>query len=184
MSDGVNPISVAGQRWKVRVSDFAESEVFDRLFKEGMALVEEAASYLDGPGREESRDLDRNAALTYAAESMAVTTRLMQTASWLVVQRAVRENDMSVEEAGEKKFRLGEPNAKRRRDLTDQPEALKSLVERSFAIYERVWRLDEALYSEDETESEDANPVINQMNRLRNAAENGVFDPMAVWRQG
>jgi len=64
-------------------------------------LVEEAASYLDGPGRIDSRKLNRELALVYAAESMEVTTRLMQAASWLVVQRAVREKDMRVEEAGD-----------------------------------------------------------------------------------
>ena len=73
------------------MAEFAASELFDRLFKEGMALVEEAASYLDGAGRTDSRKLNRELALVYAAESMEVTTRLMQAASWLVVQRAVRE---------------------------------------------------------------------------------------------
>ena len=41
------------------VLDFARSELFDRTFQEGMALVEETASYLDGPGRQESKSLDR-----------------------------------------------------------------------------------------------------------------------------
>ena len=41
------------------VVDFAGSEVFDRLFRDGMGLVEEAAAYLDGPGRTESRKLSR-----------------------------------------------------------------------------------------------------------------------------
>ena len=33
------------------------SERFDQVFKEGMALVERAAAYLDGPGRREARAL-------------------------------------------------------------------------------------------------------------------------------
>ncbi|RYY98514.1 MAG: DUF1465 family protein, partial [Alphaproteobacteria bacterium] len=32
--------------WKRRVVEFAGSEMFDRLFKEGMTLVEQAATYL------------------------------------------------------------------------------------------------------------------------------------------
>ena len=59
-----------------------------------MALVEETARYLDGKGREEARELPRKAAMLYAGESMRVTTRLMQAASWLLVQRAVRDGDM------------------------------------------------------------------------------------------
>ena len=72
------------------VQDFARSELFERTFREGMELVETAAVYLDGPGRQESKLLSRNAALAYASESMRLTTRLMQVASWLLVQRAVR----------------------------------------------------------------------------------------------
>ena len=56
----------------------ASSQAFAGLFKEGMALVEETASYLDGPGRQESKKLDRSAALAYATESMRLTTRLIE----------------------------------------------------------------------------------------------------------
>ena len=37
------------------IHKLAASDAFKSLFKEGMTLVEEAAAYLDGPGREESR---------------------------------------------------------------------------------------------------------------------------------
>ena len=70
---------------------FVASESFKALFREGMALVEDTAAYLDGAGREESKELPRQGALTYASESMRLTTRLMQIASWLLVQRAVAE---------------------------------------------------------------------------------------------
>src|SRR6202012_2653901 len=81
------------------VQDFASSELFDRTFQEGMELVEETATYLDGGGRQDSKMLSRSAALAYAGESMRLTTRLMQVASWLLVQRAVREGDMNPTEA-------------------------------------------------------------------------------------
>jgi len=74
-------------------------KVFERVFTEGMALVEETASYLDGPGRAVAKDLSREARLTYTSWSMELTTRLMQAASWLVMQRAVRDGDMRREEA-------------------------------------------------------------------------------------
>ena len=53
----------------------ASSQIFADLFRDGMALVEETAAYLDGPGRQESKKLERNAALAYATESMRLTTR-------------------------------------------------------------------------------------------------------------
>src|SRR5580658_2688165 len=89
------------------IAGFARSELFDRTFQEGMELVEETAAYLDGAGRQDSKLLSRNAALAYAAESMRLTTRLMQVASWLLVQRAVREGDMAPEAALDASYRLG-----------------------------------------------------------------------------
>src|ERR1700722_14343256 len=77
----------------------ASSAAFKDLFREGMTLVEEAASYLDGPGRAESRALPRPAALAYSTESMRLTTRLMQVASWLLLQRAVNEGELSSSQA-------------------------------------------------------------------------------------
>ncbi|HXI87913.1 MAG TPA: DUF1465 family protein, partial [Parvularculaceae bacterium] len=85
---------------------FVQSELFARTFREGMALVEETANYLDGAGREASRALSRSGALAYAGSSMRLTTQLMQIASWLLVMRAVREGEMNFEEARDEKFRL------------------------------------------------------------------------------
>ena len=68
-----------------------------------MALVEETAAYLDGPGRQESKKLARNGALAYATESMRLTTRLMQLASWLLLHRAVKEGEMSLAQANKEK---------------------------------------------------------------------------------
>src|SRR5579864_8818119 len=78
----------------------AASQNFSQLFRDGMKLVEETAAYLDGPGRRESKRLERAAALDYATESMRLTTRLMQLASWLLLHRAVNEGEMSLLQAG------------------------------------------------------------------------------------
>ena len=71
-----------------------------------MSLVEETAAYLDGPGREESRRLPRPPALAYATESMRLTTRLMQVASWLLLQRAVNEGELTSAQARSEKHRV------------------------------------------------------------------------------
>src|SRR6187402_2542337 len=84
----------------------ASSQAFAGLFKEGMALVEETASYLDGEGRQESKKLERSAALAYATESMRLTTRLMQLASWLLLHRAVKEGEMSLSQVNQEKTRV------------------------------------------------------------------------------
>ena len=84
----------------------AQSEAFKALFREGMGLVEASAAYLDGPGREEAKALPRMDALGYATESMRLTTRLMQLASWLLLQRAVNEGEMSQMQAAAEKNKV------------------------------------------------------------------------------
>src|ERR1700692_1526434 len=84
----------------------AASQNFSQLFRDGMKLVEETAAYLDGPGRQDSRKLDRSASLRYATESMRLTTRLMQLASWLLLHRAVNEGEMSLAQANKERAKV------------------------------------------------------------------------------
>jgi len=131
------------------LQSFTGSAMFQRTFDEGMALVEETARYLDGPGREEQRHLPRKIAMLYAGESMRVTTRLMQAASWLLVQRAVHEGDMNAEDASSDRYRLGSkeicfgggPDG-----IETLPKTLQSLLSRSDNLYRRIARLDDVLF--------------------------------------
>ena len=127
---------------------FMDAALFDRTFDEGMSLVEETARYLDGPGREESRVLPRGAALLYAGESMRVTTRLMQAASWLLIQRAVREGEMCPEAAAGERYRLGSKEicfGGRIENIELLPRTLRDLLDRSERLYRRIARLEEAI---------------------------------------
>src|SRR5438067_13530459 len=81
----------------------ASSAAFSALFREGMDLVEETAAYLDGAGRTEAKALDRSASLTYATESMRLTTRVMQLASWLLLHRAVKEGEITLNQGSREK---------------------------------------------------------------------------------
>jgi regulator of CtrA degradation len=154
------------------IQDFARSELFERTFHEGMQLVEETAGYLDGAGRQASKLLSRNAALAYAAESMRLTTRLMQVASWLLVQRAVREGDMAAEAACEDRYRLtAEPAERDPRDedaVDELPGDLIGLLDRAERLYERVRHLDKRMYVEPPAEDE-PHPVLSQIDRLKRA---------------
>jgi regulator of CtrA degradation len=134
---------------KASAMSFAGSELFRRTFEEGMAMVEETATYLDGKGRAESKLLPSKAALTYAGESMRLTTRLMQVASWLLVQRAVCEGEMTPAEAENDKYRLGAREicrGSRNEHMDVLPAKLVDLLGRSMNLYERVERLDQMLY--------------------------------------
>ena len=172
MSDlGVTALGGIGP-WRAGVvKDFASSELFDRTFQEGMELVEETASYLDGAGRQESKALDRAAALGYASESMRLTTRLMQVASWLLVQRAVREGDMEPSLACDARYRLAAETAARR-DIAASigvlPIGLLDLLERSERLYERVMHLDRRMYLDAAAEPT-PHPVLSQLAKLQAA---------------
>lgn len=156
-------------RWRVSgVQDFASSELFDRTFQEGMELVEETAAYLDGAGRQDSKMLSRSAALAYAGESMRLTTRLMQVASWLLVQRAVREGDMNPAEACQERYRLADPADERPAPADDLPAGLLQLLDRSGRLYERVLHLDRRMYKEEPVD-EAGHPVLSQIEKLQAA---------------
>lgn len=154
-------------------SRFAESDMFNKIFHEGMELVEQTATYLDGQGRTESRQLARMSAMTYATESMRLTTRLMQLASWLLLQRAVRDGEMTAGEAQKEKYRINLSEVGTRSDQAgteDLPEALGHLIDRSFGLYRRVIHLDEMLRNEDTPQERvSANPVSDHISRLRAA---------------
>jgi regulator of CtrA degradation len=164
---------------------FTGGKLFDTVFSRGMALVEETASYLDGPGRDQAKSLPREASLTYAAWSMELTTRLMQAASWLVMQKAVRDGEMRREDASARKYRIRRDEAPldaRAQQGRGMPARFLDLVTRSEALYEQICRLDEALYPTARAKGP-ANPVSEQIAALQKAAETGAFDPLMVWRK-
>jgi regulator of CtrA degradation len=136
------------------LQSFTGSALFQHTFDEGMSLVEETARYLDGPGREEQRHLPRKTAMLYAGESMRVTTRLMQAASWLLVQRAVSEGDMKIEDAQNERYRLGSKEICFGGGASEAVEALpvklQDLLSRSDDLYRRIARLDDVLFGKAE----------------------------------
>ncbi len=150
------------------VRDFSASELFRKTFEDGMAMVEETAAYLDGPGREASKTLPRRVALAYAGESMRLTTRLMQVASWLLVQRAILDGEMTPQQASQEKYRLGAREvclAPPMEGADLLPSRLQELLERSAHLYDRVDRLDQMMYRERKA----PHSLNDQLDRLANA---------------
>jgi regulator of CtrA degradation len=150
----------------------ANSQAFADLFRDGMSLVEETAAYLDGEGRQESKRLERTGALAYATESMRLTTRLMQLASWLLLHRAVKEGEMSLAQANKEKAKVklspGEYNDEENLKLL--PERLRSLIQRSKALQNAVRRIDATIHPPP-ARTERGNPVARQLGLLRAAFE-------------
>ena len=157
---------------------FQASEQFDLVFKEGMALVERTATYLEGPGRVEAKRLAAPANVLYAAESMRLTTRLLDLASWLLIRRAIKEGEISEAEAQNRRRSVSLQSPARAahvQGFSALPDGLKDFIAESDALHERIVRLDRALSIKlEEVGSEPvlANPVGAQMDRLRVAFGN------------
>lgn len=157
---------------------YTVSPQFEDLFREGMALVEDAARYLDGPGRRSSKELSGTVGLAYSTESMRLTSKLMQIASWLLVRRSVGRGEMTLEEAlkSRQRARLTYPaEPDRSKGFEQLPDELQRLVNECDALYDRVLRLDRLIsLSNDRSPSAGDNPVGSQVEQLKRA-----FDPDA-----
>ncbi len=166
--------SVSGKTATIPFGEkYAESEQFKSLFREGMALVEETANYLDGDGRRDSKELMPPASLAYATESMRLTTRLMQLASWLLIRRAVNEGEMTAEQALEEKHKVKLQSIGRSshvKGYEELPEKLREMVEASFRLHDRIIALDRLIHTEQKQEpSSSVNPLTAQLDELRAA---------------
>jgi len=154
---------------------FARSDQFKTVFREGMALVEAAATYLDGDGRKEARKLRPPHSLGYATESMRLTTRLMQLASWLLIRRAVCEGELTPEQAKAEQSKIklpviGSEQSAVPRDFASLPPRLRELIEQSIKLQERVIRLDQMLGTEAMPQAGGGDhPLKMQLSRLRSA---------------
>ena len=161
----VNPAVSFGER-------LAASQAFADLFRDGMALVEQTAAYLDGPGRQESKKLSRSSALAYATESMRLTTRLMQLASWLLLHRAVKEGEMTLAQANKEKakVKLAGTEHNDEQNIKLLPERLRLLIERSKRLQKAVRRIDATMHATP-SRADRVNPVERQIDLLKAAFE-------------
>jgi regulator of CtrA degradation len=151
---------------------FANSDQFDVIFKEGMALVEKTAAYLDGAGRADAKQLKTPMTLVYATESMRLTTRLLEMASWLLIRRGVKDGEITTAEAAMRRERvklqpLGRPS--HIKSFDDLPEGLRELIEASFALNDRILQLDRAISLEIDDVRPAVNPIDADIARLQAA---------------
>lgn len=163
----------------------AERRVFSQSFKplydEGMGLVERTAEYLDGKGRLEAKKLSRLGATLYAAESMRLTTRLMQIASWLLLQRAANSGEMTRDQVASEKSKVRLDTASAHSEAagwSELPDDFLDLVNRSLRLQSLVRRMDEEIYGNGGTvhgqpANSRSNPVSDQITLLKTAFAGG-----------
>jgi len=159
----------------IRLSDrMVFSDSFKPLYSEGMALVEETAAYLDEEGKEAARHLSHQAATLYAAESMRLTSRLMNIASWLLLLRASRSGDMPRDMVAREKAKVSLETCSAGEEAAgwhELPQAFKDLISHSLHLQDRVRCMDgdsQHPSIRDIAEGK-ANPVSDQIVLLRTA---------------
>ncbi len=151
---------------------FVSSECFLDIFKEGMSLVEETANYLDTDGRREAKALSQTASLAYATESMRLTTRLMQMASWLLIQRAVNDGEMSEDQARAEKSKVkiqASTRATHIKHFAELPARLQQLIKNTERLHDRITALDRMIHEAPVEKKTNDNPLTEQYEMLKQA---------------
>jgi regulator of CtrA degradation len=148
---------------------FTTSPQFTKLFREGMDLVEETAEYLDGAGRAESKHLRPPASQAYTSESIRLTTRLTQLASWLLVRRAIAAGEITAAEAHNHRHRvtLSRQSSARPDGYEALPETFKRLIQESHRLHDRILRLERIFEDSLIPANESASPVDGHLARIR-----------------
>ena len=144
----------------------SEARITPRLinafYTEAMLLADEARSYFDDAGRAERDTLDPFIRVSFACESLKVTTRIMHIVAWLLTQRAIESGEIASRESRRPERRLGNAQESDPELVARLPEAAQRLANASSDLYARVKRLDEGTLADEPPQS----PARALMGRL------------------
>jgi len=117
----------------------------DSLYVEAMVLADEARSFFDGEGEAQRAALAEMDRITFACESLKVTTRLMHVIAWLLAQRAIFNGELAESVRGEECFQLGEAAQTSAAIAQRFSPDMAGLIRGSEDLYQRVARLERQL---------------------------------------
>ncbi|MDD3288760.1 MAG: DUF1465 family protein [Alphaproteobacteria bacterium] len=119
--------------------------LLDRTFDEGVALTVEARNYIAYHEQADRREFDLPHCLQVGYQHTRVSARLIQSMTWLLAMKALLAGEISPEQFASPQYALAEceecdnPSGA---EIEDLPQGLRSLLERSLALYSRIQRLD------------------------------------------
>jgi len=120
--------------------------IFTRTYDETLDMIVEARNYMTHVEPRQRPRASGVGELRLSCEALRVTSRLTQVMAWLMLQRAVQCGEITIQEACQECHRLSgrdvclDTTAVREISL---PSGLRSLLERSHSLYQRVARLEE-----------------------------------------
>ena len=119
--------------------------LLDRTFDEGIALTMEVRNYIAYHEQADRREYDLPRCLQVGYQHTRVSARLIQVMTWLLAMKALLAGEISPEQFGSPQYALGggdECESDTGPEVADLPPGLRSLLERSYALYARIKRLD------------------------------------------
>lgn len=119
-----------------------DRRLIDSLYVEAMVLADEARSFFDGQGEAQRSALGEMDRVTFACESLKVTTRLMHVIAWLLAQRAIFNGELAESVRGEERFQLGEAAQTAVSIAQRFSPDMAGLILGSEDLYQRVARLE------------------------------------------
>jgi len=140
----------------------------DGLYLEAMVMADEARAYFDMRDTNEPELEDPLRRVSFACESLKVTTRLMHIIAWLLSQRAWQRGEIADVELADEKYRLGRATQTDPEIASAFPFAARALIEASQDLYDRVARLqdrmDRMARPRSQTESSPARALMDRLN--------------------
>jgi len=121
----------------------------DSFYTEAMLLADEARAYFDEAGRDDRALLDPFVRVSFACESLKVTTRIMHIVAWLLTQRAIETGEIPFREGRRPERRLGHAQESDPAVVARLPQEAQRLVGASSDLYIRVKRLDEGSFADE-----------------------------------
>lgn len=124
----------------------AEMAQFTRTYDETLDLIVEARNYMVHLRPTSRRLRGTGESLRLSCEALRVTSRLTQVMAWLMLQRAVQDGEITATEACAEEYRLSgqsvclDESAEEDHNI---PAGLRSLLNRSLSLYQRISRLEE-----------------------------------------
>jgi regulator of CtrA degradation len=148
------------QQAEVRIT----SRVIDGLYTEAMILADEARHYFDEAGRDDRNLLEPFVRVTFACESLKVTTRIMHIVAWLLTQRAIETGEIPGPEGRRPERRLGHAAESDSEVVASMPPEARRLIDASTDLYARIKRVDEGVVA-DEPPTSPARALMGRLER-------------------
>ena len=130
--------------------------VFTRTYDETLDIIIEARNYMAYREPCENRLGSDGRDLKFTCETMRVTSRLLQVMAWLMPFRAFQNGEIPLEEISRDCNRLSGQEVCLDPEGTSNfmlPTGLRSLLDRSYALYQRVSHMEQMLLAHRETAS-------------------------------